>query len=1208
MTQRRRLSFSSWALIVAMVLFMAYGVGIFLFALRYPSDGLSGHLGGQGFVVNAVPEGSSVRKGDTVVAIEGRPISEGMNVPGQWHRFLFSGETSSWTYQVLRDNQVQETSVTWRPWHPLGVLSRMGTLLVVALFFFAAQFLIAVSRSADTAARLIALEFCIQGLNLLNDTLTSLGVNLVMSRAWLFGPINLLTFALGIGFFMHALLAFPERKWLLRRFPAGIYAIHVLNATVAVLAIAGVGGEDLLQQRSMIFGQILYPLAAVEMLVGMGHLIHTYVTTHRIGVRNQIRWVVWGTVIGPLPWLLLYNLPVILTGEPWVPLRFTNLTLILIPLSFFFSVTRRGLMVVDTLINRSLVYTGLTALLLGIYLGAVSVLEWTLSAVFDLANEHVSSLLAVIVVALVAAPARRRLQGGVDRAFYRRWVDFKSLLRDVGQRLSTMLHVDAMVPVLVEEIPRRLHIEQAALLLRDDDGACRSLDDAFDLNLGPTHPLIEQLEFSNEPLIFSQVRNLETELAALAAQRWEVALPLRTGGRLRGLYLLGARVSGDLYGREEVETLALLGQQIAVALENARLYREVERYSRDLETLVDERTYELEIANRRLAQERDRLDITLQNMADGLLLVSRGRRVSLINPAFASMVGTPEAQLVGRPIDEVLVCSELVDVIERAFRAPGQLLNADCEMSGHVLRATSTALSDGTGSITVVRDITHEVSVDRMKTEFISTVSHELRTPLTSVLGFAKLVRKALDRDVVTEIPEDAQRAHDVLGRVFDNLDIIIVEGERLTRLINDVLDVAKMESGKVEWHDRDFDLAAVIEQVVDSFRAWASQERLDLQVHLAQELPYLHADPDRIHQVLANLLSNAVKFTPEGGTVSVRMRSVPPEEMTRRWEYPIANAGGVLVSVHDTGVGIPETEMANLFQRFKQIRKDVLVDKPQGTGLGLSICRGIISHYRGLIWAESELDEGSTFSFLLPLPGRVEREAVAAPASPAQEPLEPVAAPSTAALSVLVVDDEPNVRKLLYEQLTDAGYQALVAANGTDALAMARRHMPSVILMDVMMPDISGFDVTQILKSDPTTASIPILILSIIEDEEYGLALGADAYLTKPVEAQDLLDTIAALLMPPQPARAACVGKAIVAGTDPSALGHVTHVLRERGFEVVEAYDPRGALVAAQQVEPDVLVLDEMLCRLNDAEVIKALRFQERNRPETIIVVAGNR
>ena len=345
-----------------------------------------------------------------------------------------------------------------------------------------------------------------------------------------------------------------------------------------------------------------------------------------------------------------------------------------------------------------------------------------------------------------------------------------------------------------------------------------------------------------------------------------------------------------------------------------------------------------------------------------------------------------------------------------------------------------------------------------------------------------------------------------------------------------------------------------------------------------------------------------------------MRACAISPQDMVERWQYPSDNVGGVLVAVQDTGVGIPKAELPNLFQRFKQIREDVLINKPEGTGLGLAICREIVTHYDGHIWVESELGEGSTVQFVLPLMAKTaayEVEPVKSWMGEVHEGTRRQAAISyEVPVTILIVDDEAHIRDLLHQELQEAGYHVLEAVNGTEALTMARRYHPSLILLDVMMPDISGFDVTKALKADSVTASIPILILSVLEDREYGLGLGADAYLTKPVETGALLDMVTTLVAHATPG-------AVDLG--PSVLESVTGTLRQQGFEVVEVYDAREGLVAnvahadggersAQPVDLDSVTLGAMLSDLEDIAIVKIVRFQEHSRARAIIVLEGTR
>ena len=502
-------------------------------------------------------------------------------------------------------------------------------------------------------------------------------------------------------------------------------------------------------------------------------------------------------------------------------------------------------------------------------------------------------------------------------------------------------------------------------------------------------------------------------------------------------------------------------------------------------------------------------------------------------------------------------------------------------------------------------------AANRAKSAFLATVSHELRTPLTSVLGFTKIIQKRLDRAIFPAITSDDRKVRQAVEQVGANLDIIVSEGQRLTTLINDVLDLAKIESGRVEWHMAP---VSVREIIVHAFNATASLfegQPLELVVDVAPDLPLIVADRNRLIQVLVNLLSNAAKFTAEGSvTCRARMRQDCHEATT-------APQAWLEISVIDTGIGIDPGDYDKVFEQFVQVG-DTLTNRPQGTGLGLAICKRIVEHHGGRIWVDSTPGSGSTFAFTLPVP-----PSQLAPALCKDRPSVGASRPAMmgeirrrvvetlrrrngeAVQRILVVDDEAHIRTLLRQKLAEAGYQVVEAADGAEALKQARETDPDLIILDVMMPHISGFDVTSVLKANPNTADIPILILSIIEDYNHGLALGADAYLTKPVDLDQLLDTISALLagealgMTAQP-------QAVVVGQDRAVVASIATALREQGFQVSEAYDSQGAITAAQAIKPDLIILDEATLHLNDAEILKALRFQDPDLEYTIVVISG--
>ncbi|MCB9594123.1 MAG: HAMP domain-containing histidine kinase [Sandaracinaceae bacterium] len=309
--------------------------------------------------------------------------------------------------------------------------------------------------------------------------------------------------------------------------------------------------------------------------------------------------------------------------------------------------------------------------------------------------------------------------------------------------------------------------------------------------------------------------------------------------------------------------------------------------------------------------------------------------------------------LVGARAAKVLP-PELLAVIE-ASEASGGTESGRLELSDErvaTAAASPIALERGgrAGTVLTVRDVTVEVSIDRMKTEFIATVSHEMRTPLTSVLGFAKLIRSKLDADVFPRVPEADAKAARTMTKVRQNLGIIVEEGERLTALIGDVLDIAKLESGQMEWHKEDVEVGPLVERALDATGGLFTGREVELVADVAPELPTLHADAQRILQVLINLISNASKFTEAG---SVTVRAAPTDD-------------GVALRVEDTGGGIAPADQEKIFERFRQAG-DTLLDKPRGTGLGLPICVEIVQAHGGTIRVESELGQGAAFVVELP-------------------------------------------------------------------------------------------------------------------------------------------------------------------------------------------------------------------------------------------------
>jgi DNA-binding response OmpR family regulator len=329
---------------------------------------------------------------------------------------------------------------------------------------------------------------------------------------------------------------------------------------------------------------------------------------------------------------------------------------------------------------------------------------------------------------------------------------------------------------------------------------------------------------------------------------------------------------------------------------------------------------------------------------------------------------------------------------------------------------------------------------------------------------------------------------------------------------------------------------------------------------------------------VVINLISNSVKFT-DAGAVTCRA--------ARRGEQ-------LVISVSDTGLGISAADQGKVFERFKQVG-DTLTDKPKGTGLGLPICREIVEHHGGRIWVESEPGKGSTFSFSLPLAAGAEAGDGAAPGPVDLAALirqlrdqVVVTTPRTADRQsrILVVDDEANIRDLLTQEFTEAGYQVRTAANGREAVKMVRAERPDLVVLDVMMPEMNGFDVAAVLKNDPATMDIPIVILSIVQDRDRGYRLGVDRYLTKPIDTDLLFREVGALIEQKKSHK-----RVLVVDEDSSTVKTLTDVLTARGYSVMEA---RGddIVARAMAVQPDIIMLNSVSSARSNA--VQMLRFEK--------------
>lgn len=599
---------------------------------------------------------------------------------------------------------------------------------------------------------------------------------------------------------------------------------------------------------------------------------------------------------------------------------------------------------------------------------------------------------------------------------------------------------------------------------------------------------------------------------------------------------------------------------------------------------IDSLLQGLEARSQELENTLAYVSAIIDNLADGLLVTDPDCRITRYNPALLGMFNLPDRDLIGKDC-QVLSTPKVQELVEQTRGRAREIFTAEIELvNNRVGQALASAIAKDNqqngsnellGAVILIRDITAEKEIDRMKTDFISTVSHELRTPLTSVLGFASLIKEKLEESIFPLLEENDRKTQKSIKQVNANINIIVSEAERLTSLINDVLDIAKMEAGKIEWHMEPTIIEEIVDRAIAATSSLVEHKDIVLIKDVESSLPDVMCDRDRLIQVFINLISNAIKFT-ETGSCTIRV--------TRQGDR-------ILVRVIDTGLGIAPDDQPKVFEKFKQVG-ETLTDKPKGTGLGLPICKQIIEHHNGRIWVESEPGQGSTFSFTLPLSPAINVETEKMNINILVRQLKESIVqtkplPAKDYKTILVVDDDPHIRELLRQELEAESYEVKEAKDGMDAITQVKTTKPDLILLDVMMPQINGFDVAAILKNDPQTMGIPIIILSIIEDKARGYLLGIDRYLTKPINKEELLNDIGLLL-----SQGTSNKKVLVVDKDASTVKILSEVLQSQGYSVSEAYNGQECIDKALSVKPDMIIVDSVFSQQHD--LVKTLRFEK--------------
>ncbi len=610
-----------------------------------------------------------------------------------------------------------------------------------------------------------------------------------------------------------------------------------------------------------------------------------------------------------------------------------------------------------------------------------------------------------------------------------------------------------------------------------------------------------------------------------------------------------------------------------------------------------------------LRESEERTRLILQNALDGVITMDTSGRITGWNTQAEIIFGWPLQEARGQTLAELIVPPQYREAHIQGLKhflatGAGPVLNKRIEITALdrqerefpvELTILPLRLEDTVFFSAFIRDISERkqaqealqkahdelekrveertaqlVLANRAKSVFLANMSHELRTPLNAIIGYSEMLQEEAEDLGQDDLILDLKKIHGA--------------GKHLLALINDVLDLSKIEAGKMDLHLETFDLAGMLQEVVATIAPLVAKNGNRLDFRCAEDLGAMRADLTKVRQALFNLLSNACKFT-SGGVITL---AVVPERMD--------GVGWLRFRVSDTGIGISPEQTKRLFQAFSQADASTS-QKYGGTGLGLVISRRFCQMMGGDITVESALGQGSTFTIRLPI------DAV----KPKTTPMPRAAGVSGGGLaqpqgrlSVLVIDDEPAAQDLMYRFLDKQGFHTVGAQSGEEGLRLAKELRPSVITLDVLMPGMDGWAVLTRLKADPELAAIPVIMVTVVDDRNMGFALGATDFLTKPIDREYLAQLLQKYRCssPPCPV--------LVVEDEPELRELMRRLLEKEGWVVAEAENGRVALERVAESRPELIVLDLMMPEMDGFAFIEALRQNEAWRSIPIVVVTA--
>ncbi|HEX5809932.1 MAG TPA: GAF domain-containing protein [Anaerolineales bacterium] len=792
-----------------------------------------------------------------------------------------------------------------------------------------------------------------------------------------------------------------------------------------------------------------------------------------------------------------------------------------------------------------------------------------------------------------------------------------AVIGKVSQALVSETEVDSMINLIGTQMQEIFDADIVYLALLDRETNLihfpYQVGESFGtLNLGQglTSKIIE----TGEPLLFNQdVNERSREIGATMVGRDVLSylgVPIKAGGETIGVISVQSTTREGAFTDDSLRLLTTIAANAGAAIHTARLHGETQRNANQMATIASvgrelSATLDLQTVTRtvvehvhRLFAARDtilrlldsdgqtlRTSLALgkyaaENSAD-LLALGQGITGSIaqsgiaevidkvgLDPRAVHVAGTPDQEEIPETmmVAPLIASSRTIGVISvYKDRTSGTFSQVDLDFLVGLGRQAAIAIENSRLFDEAQHARAAAEQANKAKSTFLANMSHELRTPLNAIIGFTRIVRKKSDG----LIPE----------KQLDNLDKVLASSEHLLGLINTVLDIAKIEAGRMDVIASNFSIGALADQCANLTNPLLKPQ-VTLEKQVDPGLGIIYSDQDKIKQIVLNLLSNAAKFTHEGG---IRLIIEKCDEDLLR------------ISVADSGIGISEEALARIFDEFQQADAST-TRQYGGTGLGLAISRNLARLLGGDLNATSEPGKGSTFSLTIPSQYGKKPASLSEPVSQARSQDDP------SKKRILVIDDDPDAAYLLQESLSQEEFIVTGAPNGHAGLQLAREGRFDAILLDILMPETDGWQVLNDLKTDSTTVDIPVILLTIVDKKALGFKLGAAAYLLKPLDPPVVLNALRRVIGE----RGHPHRHVLVVDDDPNVGEMLRQTLPAGEFELTCAEDGAAGLQAIEARRPDIILLDLMMPRLDGFGMIERLRADPGLRSIPVIVISA--